>query len=69
MLPLHGVSAIDRAGQPFDDPAAREALYNAIRQSHGRTKLIELPHHINDNPFATAAATQLLLLLETRKQR
>ena len=31
LLPLQGVSAIDRAGQPFDDPAARAALFDGIR--------------------------------------
>jgi uncharacterized protein (UPF0261 family) len=31
LLPLRGVSALDRAGQPFDDPAARTALFDAIR--------------------------------------
>ncbi len=31
LLPLQGVSALDRAGQPFDDPAARQALFEAIR--------------------------------------
>ena len=31
LLPGRGVSAIDREGQPFDDPAARKALHDAIR--------------------------------------
>ena len=31
LLPARGVSAIDREGQPFDDPAARRALHDAIR--------------------------------------
>ena len=30
LLPARGVSAIDRAGQPFDDPAARQALFSAF---------------------------------------
>ena len=30
LLPARGVSAIDREGQPFDDPAARRALHDAI---------------------------------------
>src|SRR5688572_13091448 len=32
LLPKKGVSAIDREGQPFDDPQAREALHQAIRE-------------------------------------
>lgn len=64
LLPLGGVSAIDREGQPFNDPAAREALFQAIRQHHGTVELIELPDHINDSTFAIAAAHKLLDLLQ-----
>jgi len=63
MLPLEGVSAIDRAGQPFDDPGAREALFGEIRQHQGGVELVEVPCHINDPEFATAAATKLLEML------
>jgi uncharacterized protein (UPF0261 family) len=60
LLPLRGVSAIDRAGQPFDDPEARAALFGAVR-SHARgPKLVELDLHINDAEFADAAARALL---------
>ena len=31
LLPARGVSAIDKEGQPFDDPVARRALHDAIR--------------------------------------
>ena len=40
LLPLLGVSAIDKAGQPFDDPASRQALYAAIRRQHGSVELV-----------------------------
>ena len=63
MLPLQGVSAIDRTDQPFDDPAARTALYDAIRRHRGHVELIELDRHINDAEFAAAAANKLLSLL------
>jgi uncharacterized protein (UPF0261 family) len=65
LLPLQGVSAIDRAGQPFDDPAARQALYNAIREHHGEAELMEVQAHINGEPFAEAAANRLLDFLRT----
>jgi uncharacterized protein (UPF0261 family) len=65
ILPLEGVSALDRAGHPFDDSTAREALFDSIRKNHDRSELIELPHHINDEQFAVAAASKLLTLLET----
>lgn len=63
LLPLQGVSAIDRAGQPFDDPAARAALVAGIRATHGNVELIELDQHINDEGFAIAAANKLLQLI------
>jgi uncharacterized protein (UPF0261 family) len=63
LLPLQGVSAIDRAGQPFDDPAARAALFDAIRQHRGGLELVELDCHINDAAFAEAAADELLAML------
>jgi uncharacterized protein (UPF0261 family) len=65
MLPLKGVSAIDRTGQPFDDPAAREALYNAIRV-HRRAELVEFDAHLNDAAFAEAAANQLLQMMKAK---
>jgi len=63
LLPLQGVSAIDRTGQPFDDPAARAALYDGIRRTHGSVELIELDQHINDLAFAAEAANRLLNLI------
>ena len=66
MLPLEGVSAIDRAGEPFDDPAAREALFAGIRDHHAPAELIELPHHINDPEFADAAAMRLIELINSQ---
>jgi uncharacterized protein (UPF0261 family) len=63
MLPLAGVSAIDSAGQPFDDPAARNALFESIRQHHGDVELIELDQHINDPQFAKRAAQRLIEMM------
>jgi uncharacterized protein (UPF0261 family) len=58
LLPLKGISAIDAAGQPFHDPAADSALFEAVRKGWERArkrKLIELDLHINDPAFAEAA--------------
>lgn len=63
LMPLQGVSAIDRAGQSFDDPQARHALLAALRQGHGPAELVEIDAHINDPKFAQAAAEKLLELL------
>ncbi len=67
MLPLQGVSAIDRADQPFDDPLAREALFEGIRNHHGRAELLELDQHINDAAFADAAARKLIEMIKERR--
>jgi uncharacterized protein (UPF0261 family) len=58
LLPLRGVSAIDVPGQPFHDPAADAALFDAIRRGWRparHRKLIELDLAINDPAFAAAA--------------
>ena len=68
MLPLKGVSAIDRSGEPFDDPQARDALFTAIRDHHGAVELLELPHHLNDPEFADAAAERLIELIDRQDQ-
>jgi uncharacterized protein (UPF0261 family) len=69
MLPLQGVSAIDRAGQPFDDPVARKTLLDSIRSSLKTSPNVELAEfdlHINDPAFAEAAANKLLSLIKSK---
>ena len=68
LLPARGVSALDREGQPFDDPAARRALFDAIREQAGAVEVVERDKHINDQGFAEAAARQLLGLLANTPQ-
>ncbi len=63
LLPARGVSAIDRSGQPFDDPAARRALHDAIRAGLPGDRVVELDLHINDPAFAEAAAETLIELM------
>ncbi|MFN0054158.1 MAG: Tm-1-like ATP-binding domain-containing protein [Planctomycetales bacterium] len=62
-LPRHGVSAIDRTGQPFDDSAARESLFAGIRATCGAVPVQEFERHINDREFAETAAATLLQML------
>lgn len=63
-LPLQGVSAIDREGQPFHLPEADEALFDALRQHvQPPVELIELDRHINDPTFAAAMADKLMAML------
>ncbi len=63
MLPERGVSAIDRAGQPFDDPVARQALFDAIRRTAGGTEIVTVDQHINDPEFAELAAQRLIAMI------
>jgi len=56
-LPEGGVSALDAPGQPFHDPEARHALFQALEATVRATatrQLIRTPHHINDPDFAAA---------------
>jgi uncharacterized protein (UPF0261 family) len=57
LLPLKGVSAIDAPGQPFHDPVADAALFDAIRSGWNAApnrQLVEFDLHINDPAFAAA---------------
>ena len=56
-IPEGGVSAIDKPGQPFHDPEANRALFEAIEKNFragSQRQLIRLPHHINDEAFSDA---------------
>jgi uncharacterized protein (UPF0261 family)/ABC-type multidrug transport system ATPase subunit len=58
LIPEGGVSGIDRPGKPFHNPAANRALFSTIERlfvTSRNRKLIKLPYHINDQPFAEAA--------------
>jgi uncharacterized protein (UPF0261 family) len=68
LLPKKGVSAIDAAGQPFDDPEARLSLFSAIRGHAKGVEIVELDNHINDAEFADAAASKLLSLMNVGKR-
>ena len=60
-LPLRGVSAIDREGQPFDWPEADAAFHEALKANlSDRVKLVEMDAHLNDSAFADAMADELL---------
>jgi uncharacterized protein (UPF0261 family) len=69
LLPLQGVSAIDRAGQPFDDPEARKKLFAAIQENCGAVECREVDAHINDPAFAEAAANALLQMIAAKAAR
>ena len=61
LIPEGGVSAIDAPGQPFYDPAADTALFNAIAATlhqTGQRRLIRVPHNIDTVAFADTALAQ-----------
>ena len=61
LLPLGGISALDAPGQPFWDPPADAALFDALRRDVQQTdqrRLVDVPAHINDPAFAAEAVRQ-----------
>jgi uncharacterized protein (UPF0261 family) len=63
LVPEQGVSAIDRQGQPFDDPVARRALVSALCSAAPALDVRSMECHINDPEFAVAAARRLIELI------
>jgi len=68
-VPLRGVSMIAVEGQVFYDPAADEALFQALRENVDRSKVEvhELDMDVNDERFALALANRLHELYEARR--
>jgi uncharacterized protein (UPF0261 family) len=61
LMPEGGVSAIDAPGQPFHDPAADAALFEALERTVAQTprrRLIRVAQHVNDPEFARALVDQ-----------
>jgi uncharacterized protein (UPF0261 family) len=61
VVPLRGVSAIDKEGGPFWWPEADRALFESVRNWVAPSvKLIELDVHINDPVFARTVSDTML---------
>ena len=61
LIPLQGVSAIDKIGGPFYSQEALNAYRRALKASLSPTiRLVELDAHINDESFALVAADLLM---------
>ena len=61
LIPEGGVSALDAPGQPFHDPEADAALFDAIEahvQLSGARRVIRVPHNINTSEFADVAFSE-----------
>ncbi|HEY8567363.1 MAG TPA: ABC transporter permease [Beijerinckiaceae bacterium] len=71
LLPERGVSALDAPGQPFHDPEADAALFQALEQTVRPTanrQVLRLPLHINDAGFAAALAEHFTTLHGGRRR-
>jgi uncharacterized protein (UPF0261 family) len=68
LIPLQGVSAIDKPGGPFYSPEALNSYRRALTTIlSSEIKLIELDAHINDEGFAHTAADLLLESLDATR--
>ena len=57
LIPEGGISGLDTPDGPFWDPVADRALFDALAtgfRSGVDHKLLRVPHHLNDEAFATA---------------
>lgn len=57
LIPEGGVSGLDAPGKPFYEAQANRMLFSTIERmvvQTSRRRLIKLPYHINDRPFAEA---------------
>ncbi|WP_432511829.1 Tm-1-like ATP-binding domain-containing protein [Kineococcus sp. SYSU DK001] len=68
VVPHGGVSALDAPGQPFADPDADRALFDAVTEAvaGSAVRVVESDAHINDTGFAERAADELHALITTR---
>lgn len=65
LLPLKGVSMLDSPGNPYWDPEADGACYDAIKKNlKPGIPAVEMDYNINDHEFAERAASLLLDMLK-----
>jgi uncharacterized protein (UPF0261 family) len=65
ILPLGGVSSIDRPGMIFHDPEADEALFSTLKQKlDPKIEIIEDEHHLDDPEFAARVSETMIRLLK-----
>jgi uncharacterized protein (UPF0261 family) len=65
MLPLGGLSTIDRPGKIFYDPEANGVLFATLkRKLSSGIELIEDEHHLDDPEFAVRVGQQMVSLLK-----
>lgn len=63
LIPRKAISIISAGGQPFHDPEADTALFDAIH-ANAQCEVIDYDEEINSETFAQAAAHKLLSLIK-----
>jgi uncharacterized protein (UPF0261 family) len=67
ILPLGGLSSIDRPGKIFYDPEANAALFNTLKENLSpNIELIEDEHHLDDPEFAIRVGESMIRLLKNK---
>jgi uncharacterized protein (UPF0261 family) len=67
MLPLGGLSTIDRPEKIFYDPEANGALFDSLkRKLSTRIEIIEDEHHLDDPEFAILVGEKMVNLLNAK---
>ncbi len=71
LIPLRGVSILDGDGQLFEDRAADQAMFDAIKADlRPDIPVVALDHNINDPEFAAKAVEMMLdLISQTQSQK
>jgi uncharacterized protein (UPF0261 family) len=68
LIPLRGVSILDGDGQLFEDRAADQAMFDAIKANLRQDiPVVEMDANINDPAFAAKAVEMMLELIEQGK--
>jgi uncharacterized protein (UPF0261 family) len=67
LIPLRGVSILDGDGQLFEDRAADQAMFDAIKANlRPDIPVVEMDANINDPAFAAKAVEMMLALIEQK---
>ena len=69
LLPLKGVSVLDKQGKPFFNPEADRLFFEAVKENvNAGIEVAEIDAHINDKEFSRKAVDMLLEMINTNKQ-
>ena len=68
LLPLKGISSVDKEGQVFYGPEEDKVLFKTLKSKIDRSRIpvIEMGCHINDEIFARTAALLLMAMIDNK---